>query len=40
MNKLYRVYDSQGNYMRTFSDYPSASSYVQAKGNLKTWKIR
>ena len=36
----YRVYDSQGNWMGTFPDYQSASSYVQTFGNLRTWKIK
>ena len=34
------VYDSQGNWMGTFPDYQSASSYVQTFGNINTWKIK
>ena len=34
------VYDSQGNFMRSFPDYQSAMSYIQSRGNVNTWKIK
>ena len=40
MKKLRRVYDSQGNFMRSFPDYQSAMSYIQSRGNVNTWKIK
>lgn len=35
----YRVYDSQGNYMKSFPDYKQASNYKLAFGNIY-WRIK
>ena len=36
---MYRVYDSQGNFMRSFPTYKQASTYKFAYGNYG-WSIK
>lgn len=37
--KRYNVYDSEGNFMRSFPNYQQASTYKFAYGNY-WWKIK